>query len=110
MLKSSFFQVVVIAYLFVTSIVGLYSIPQFHRILPKTRCTEQSQLPDLDYFIFLGKPSHNQQVPDFRIHLKIELNSHLQGHLNDQLDPQLCSVCHPFICLASSCKGIISFC
>ena len=33
------FQVVVIAYLFVTSIVGLYSIPQFHRILPKTRCT-----------------------------------------------------------------------
>ena len=35
----TFFQVVVIAYLFVTSIVGLYSIPQFHRILPKTRCT-----------------------------------------------------------------------
>jgi hypothetical protein len=30
-------EVVVIAYLFVTSIVGLYSIPTFHRILPVER-------------------------------------------------------------------------
>jgi len=37
-------EVVVIAYLFVTSIVGLYSIPQFHRILPKTRDTSMTNL------------------------------------------------------------------
>jgi len=37
-------EVVVIAYLFVTSIVGLYSIPQFHRILPKTRDTSMTYL------------------------------------------------------------------
>ena len=44
-----FIQVVVIAYLFVTSIVGLYSIPQFHRILPKTRFLLQHHLNPIHY-------------------------------------------------------------
>ena len=42
-------QVVVIAYLFVTSIVGLYSIPQFHRILPKTRFLTELHLNPIHY-------------------------------------------------------------